>query len=131
MDNASVCDAMARVMAKFLNQKYEIEFKPENSRICCFAHILNLIVQTFLYGLGEAEDPDNIDYYHVHKHEAIHCTAEDLEEGFEEAMEENGNDEAEELEALIDDLVIDLNPQSLDGANMNPSVDINGQDAAP
>src|ERR1700754_1680076 len=80
MDNASVCDSMARAVAVFLKQKYDISFRPENSRIRCMAHILNLVVQAFLSGLGDAEDPDQNDYYYLHKHDSIHVTAEELEE---------------------------------------------------
>jgi hypothetical protein len=60
--------------------------------IRCFAHVINLIVQAFLAGMDEAEDPDTFDWFEVNKGAAVlydpasdedqlAMEAEELEEG--------------------------------------------------
>jgi hypothetical protein len=123
MDNASVCDAMADVVAVLLRQKYEVEFKPENARIHCFAHALNLAVQAFLFGLGDAEDPEEIDYFSLHKHESLVVTEAELEDS--ERPEEGGEttsnlvEQMEELEAaLVAEADADADTAALDEATI-------------
>jgi hypothetical protein len=35
--------------------------------IRCIAHVINLVVQAFLFGINEADDPDKEDWYELHK----------------------------------------------------------------
>jgi hypothetical protein len=35
-------------------------------------HVVNLVVQAVLAALGEADDPDNIDYYTLNKEQPLH-----------------------------------------------------------
>lgn len=110
MDNASVCDAMARYVAKFLKQKYDIEFKCDNGRIHCFAHALNLTVQAFLSGLGDAEDPEEVDHFALHKHEARYLTEADLEEQAEggSSADKDGEEPEDSLMAELEEALLML-----------------------
>jgi hypothetical protein len=63
MDNASVCDVLARAAGIMLLKKYGLQFHPQNARIRCLAHIVNLIVQCLLSSLNEADDPEKDDYF--------------------------------------------------------------------
>lgn len=51
--------------------KYRI---PEslNLHIRCVCHVINLVVQTILAALGEADDPNDIDYYALNKEQPLH-----------------------------------------------------------
>lgn len=40
--------------------------------IRCIAHVVNLVVQAILAGLDEADDPDSVDYFTLHKGSPIH-----------------------------------------------------------
>jgi hypothetical protein len=53
------------------NLKYGI---PESTilQICCTCHVVNLVVQDILAALGEADDPDDINYYSLNKEQPIH-----------------------------------------------------------
>jgi hypothetical protein len=35
-------------------------------------HVVNLVVQAILAALGEADDPDNVDYYTLNKEQPLH-----------------------------------------------------------
>ena len=58
-------------VARILSAKYGIPELP-NLHICCFCHVINLVVQAILTALGEADDPDNIDYYSLNKEQPFH-----------------------------------------------------------
>ena len=58
MDNASVFDVLVRAAGIMLLKKYGLQFHPQNARIRCLAHVVNLIVQYLLASLNEAEDPE-------------------------------------------------------------------------
>ena len=51
--------------------KYGILESP-NLHIRCVCHIINLVMQTILAALGEADDPDDIDYYVLNKEQSLH-----------------------------------------------------------
>ena len=51
--------------------KYRILELP-NLHIHCLCHIINLVVQTILAVLREADDPDDIDYYTLNKEQPLH-----------------------------------------------------------
>ena len=72
MDNASICDVLARATGILLLKKYGLKFHEENAQIWCIAHIVNLIIQALLTSLNEAEDPDIDDYYIPNKHLPFH-----------------------------------------------------------
>jgi len=61
MDNASVCDVLARSAGILLLQKYGLQFHAQNARIRCMAHVVNLIVQAILTELSEADNPEQDD----------------------------------------------------------------------
>ncbi|KAF4618026.1 hypothetical protein D9613_012868 [Agrocybe pediades] len=45
----------------------------EDMHIRCVAHVINLVVQAFLAGMDEAEDPEQLDWYETyHKKDPIH-----------------------------------------------------------
>jgi hypothetical protein len=100
-DNASVNDVLIATVARILLTKYGI---PEltNLHIRCTFHVINLVIQDILAALGEADDPDDVDYYSLHKEQPFHLdidtdsdqVAMDNEE-FEDDMEES--DELENI----------------------------------
>jgi hypothetical protein len=115
MDNASVCDVLARAAGVILLQKYGLNFHAQNARIRCMAHVVNLIVQALLAALNEADDPETDDYYIPNKHLPFHYDPDDDDEVQE--MEAEGNkrddrDEGEEFEELLN--MPDLENEELD-----------------
>ena len=50
---------------------YGIEYIAD-MHIRCVAHVINLVVQAFLFGLGEAEDPEIFDWFEANKDAPIH-----------------------------------------------------------
>jgi hypothetical protein len=117
MDNASVCDVLARSAGVLLLQKYGLQFHPQNARIRCMAHVVNLIVQAILAELNEANDPEQDDYYIPNKHIPFHYDPDDDEEvqqmENEEAEEDGGEDDDEEFVELLH---MNLEDKELEGA---------------
>jgi hypothetical protein len=70
-DNASVNDVVIATVARILLAKYGIPSSP-NLHIRCFCHVINLVVQAILAALGEADDPDDVDYYSLNKEQPFH-----------------------------------------------------------
>ena len=62
MDNASVCDVLARAADVMLLQKYGLKFHVQNAQIWCMAHVVNLIIQALLAALNKADDPEKDNY---------------------------------------------------------------------
>jgi hypothetical protein len=58
-------------VARILLAKYGIP-KSTTLQIHCICHVINLVVQDILATLGEADDPDNIDYHSLHKEQPFH-----------------------------------------------------------
>ncbi|CDO77912.1 hypothetical protein BN946_scf184727.g1, partial [Trametes cinnabarina] len=89
MDNASANDVLARTVGLLLLKRYGIHFTPENGRIRCIAHVVNLVVQKILSKLFEADDPVLADYYELwNKHLPFHY---DLEADDENHQFQNEN----------------------------------------
>jgi hypothetical protein len=104
MDNASVCDVLARAAGIMLLKKYGLQFHPQNAWICCLAHVVNLIVQCLLALLNEAEDPKMDDYYIPNKHLPFHYDPDDNEEVQQmegEGDEMEGGEEEDEFIELL------------------------------
>lgn len=111
MDNASVCDVLARAAGIMLLQKYGLNVHALNARIRCMAHVVNLIVQALLAALDEADDPDKDDYYIANKHLPFHYDPNDDDEVQEmeaegdkedgEGEDDDDDDEDEEFEKLL------------------------------
>ena len=100
MDNASSCDVIARTVGLILMDKYHLGFHEDNARIRCLAHVVNLVVQKILSTLGEAEDPDQDDYYVPNKHLPFHYNIDDDNDLREMEQEEDvEDDEDDEVEA--------------------------------
>ena len=100
MDNASLCDVIARTVGLILMDKYHLGFHEDNARVCCLAHVVNLVVQKILLTLGEAEDPDQDDYYVPNKHLPFHYDIDDDNDLREmEQKEDVEDDEDDEVEA--------------------------------
>jgi hypothetical protein len=70
-DNASVNDVLIATVARILLAKYGIP-ESTNLHIRCTCHVVNLVVQDILAALGEADDPDDIDYYSLNKEQPFH-----------------------------------------------------------
>ena len=113
MDNASVCDVLARAAGVMLLQKYGLNFHTQNARIRCMAHVVNLIVQALLAALNEADDPEKDDYYIPNKHLPFHYNPDDDNEVQEiEAEGNKPDDEDGEFEELLN--MPDLENEELD-----------------
>ncbi|KAJ3793687.1 hypothetical protein GGU11DRAFT_691287 [Lentinula aff. detonsa] len=105
MDNASACDTLAETLGKLLFDRYGIHFHPENNRIRCLAHIVNLIVQAILKALDEVDSSDDIDYFLLHKDLPMHYDEDEDEELKEMESEVVGKDEAQiDSDTADDDL---------------------------
>jgi hypothetical protein len=70
-DNASVNDVIIEVTGQIILQKYNIPYTPD-MHIQCIAHVVNLIVQAFLAAMDEADSPDDINYFLLHKESPTH-----------------------------------------------------------
>jgi len=85
---------------KILQERYNIQ-ESSDRHIRCAAHVINLVVQAFLFGLAEAEDPDDVDYYELHKHQdLIYDPAVDEEQ---QSLEKLSDDELEPAAVIEDD----------------------------
>src|ERR1700691_1753097 len=110
MDNASSCDVLARTVGGILLSRYNLGFHEANGRIRCLAHVVNLVVQKILSYLGDADDPDEEDYFLPNKHLPFHYDAEqdvDVRDMEGEEYDEDDEIEAWELPDDIDDGVKD------------------------
>jgi hypothetical protein len=74
-DNASVNDILISTISCILLAKYGIPPSP-NLQIRCVCHVVNLVVQAILASLGEADDPDKVDYYTLNKEQPLHLNIE-------------------------------------------------------
>ena len=80
MDNASVNNVMLDMITVLLKSRYNLDLDPQHTQGRCLAHVLNLVVQSILHSLNEADNPDIIDYYYsIHRKDPIHY--EEDEEG--------------------------------------------------
>ena len=106
MDNASSCDVVARVLGILLMERYGLPFHEDNARIRCLAHVVNIVVQTILKQLDEAEDPDILDWFDANKHLPIHYDAdedEDVREMEAEAIDEARKDDMNDADEILKD----------------------------
>lgn len=103
MDNASVCDVLARSAGVLLMQKYGLQFHAQNARIRCMAHVVNLVVQAILAELNEADDPEQEDYYIPNKHIPFHYDLDDDEEvrQMEDEEDEEGGEDSDDDDDFV------------------------------
>ncbi|KAL1939855.1 hypothetical protein VTO73DRAFT_9555 [Trametes versicolor] len=97
MDNASANDVLARTLSRLLLRRYGLHFSPENGRIRCIAHVVNLVVQSIVHELFEADDPALADYYELwNKHLPFHYDAatddENTQFDWEASSKDDGTD---------------------------------------
>jgi hypothetical protein len=57
--------------AQLMLARYGIPYTPD-MHIRCIAHVVNLVVQAFLAAMDEADDPDMLDYFTLHKDAPLH-----------------------------------------------------------
>jgi hypothetical protein len=94
-DNASVNNVIMATIAQICLAKYGIPPSP-NLHIRCVCHVVNLIVQAILAALGEADNPDEVDYYTLNKEQPLHLDIDvdpDQIELDSEEFQDEGEDE--------------------------------------
>jgi hypothetical protein len=112
-DNASVNDVVVSTAARCLLARYDIPFTPD-MHIRCIAHVINLVVQAFLFGIDEGDDPELDDWYELNKDAPIHY---DIDKDQEQRAldEEDHGDEEAEVDSSISDLG-SIQPEEMDTA---------------
>ena len=85
-------DVIIETAARCLLARYKIAYTPD-MQVRCIAHVLNLVVQAFLYRMDEALNPDDIDYYKDHKDGPIHYNINKDEEQLAMENEDLSQDE--------------------------------------
>lgn len=109
MDNAPSMDVLARILGILLSERYGLSFHSDNARIRCLAHIINIVVQTILKYLDEADDPNLVDYYETMKNLPVHYNPDEDEELKE--MEQEKYDETESSEVGEDEVSAEELPE--------------------
>lgn len=96
-------DVVIATVSRILLAKYGIPPSP-NLHIRCMCHIVNLVVQAILAALGEADDPDKVDYYTLNKEQPLHLDIDadpdqvELDkEVFQDDAEDDSDDVAENI----------------------------------
>lgn len=118
MDNASTNTVLAETLSGLLMDRYGIHFSPENGQIRCLAHVVNLVVQRILSALIDSDDPDENDWYLLHKVVPFHYDVEEDEEL--RALEE---DEMVEMDEKLTELCQDEEKdEALDTKTINNAV---------
>lgn len=106
-DNASVNDVAVATISDLLLTRYGIP-KTSDMHIRCFAHVVNLVVQAFLYALDKAESPDQEDHYLLGREYPIHYDVmEDDELRVMEQEEPNVNEDKDGFDK-VDDITVSL-----------------------
>lgn len=70
-NNASVNDIIVEVAGHIILSKYSVPYTSD-MHIRCIVHVVNLVVQAILAAMNEADDPDDVDYFTLHKGSLIH-----------------------------------------------------------
>lgn len=87
-------DVFIATVARHLLTKYGIPESP-NQHIRCLCHVVNLVVQSILAALGEANKPEDIDHFLLNKAQPFHLDI-DNEPDQVELDHEEFNDDAED-----------------------------------
>jgi len=66
-----VNDVLIATVSRILLARYGVPESP-NHHIRCLCHVVNLVVQDILAALGEADDPDEYDYFLLNKDQPFH-----------------------------------------------------------
>lgn len=109
MDNATNCDVLARVLGILLMERYGMHFHSDNARIRCLAHVVNIVVQTLLKQLNEAEDPSILDWFDANKHLPVHYNGDEDEDV--RAMEAEELLDSEDGSTKVDEVLKDELPE--------------------
>ena len=117
-DNASVNDVVLSTVSRILLAKYGIPSSP-NLHIRCACHVVNLVVQAILASLGEADDPDEVDYYTLNKEQPFHLDI-DADPDQIELDSEEFQDEPEEDNEMASDENIVLEEEEKSKATKSP-----------
>lgn len=76
-DNASVNGVANHYICREIERHHKEKLKASDVQVGCAAHVLHLVVQAFLSGLGLAPDPDQEDLYEVIRGEPLVYKPED------------------------------------------------------
>lgn len=104
--------------------KYGIQFHPENSRIRCLAHVVNLVAQAILGDLKEADDPDVDDYFPQHRKDELHIDpdqSESCEGGANDYSDEDNEEDAHDDE-IIQQVIKELDQAEADAQKAGGAV---------
>jgi hypothetical protein len=101
LDYASANDTMVQKLVQLIKAHYDLDMDKKDLQIRCLAHVVNLIVQALLNGMGEADDPDTVDYFTLDATAPIHYSPEEDEELIQ--MEGEAAAQADDEAELIDE----------------------------
>ena len=83
---------------------YSIPFHPNNSHICCLAHVVNLVIQKMLSVVKNVDDPELQDYYEcLNKQFPVHYDLDNDDELHD--FETKDNDGSKAQSDLTDGLI--------------------------
>ena len=97
------------ILGILLMEHYGMEFHSDNARIHCLAHVVNIVIQTLLKQLNEAEDPEILDWFEGNRHLPVHYDGDEDEEV--EAMEAEDLVATEDGRTKIDEILEDELPK--------------------
>lgn len=106
-DNASSNDVLVEEAARLLLSIYGVPYHPEN-RVRCINHVFNLVSQSILAGIGEAEDPedeDEDDFLHTKDAPLDYSADKDPDQS---ELEKAREDDLKASESAMDDLFAEL-----------------------
>lgn len=81
-------------VARYLLNKYRIPESP-NQQIRCLCHVINLVVQSILAALGEADDPGDDDHFLLNKAQPFHLDIDNDPDQVALDREDFSNDEGD------------------------------------
>ena len=98
-------DVIISTVARHLQSKYDIPESP-NQHIRCLCHVVNLVVQSILAALGEADNPEDTDHFLLNKAQPLHLDMDnDPDQVALDHEEFNDDSDASDAKAIVEENV--------------------------